>query len=59
MKKKYISPELLLVELRCSQMLAESVELFNDPEITTTGLDGGWVKEESNLSSKSLWDNEW
>ena len=57
MKKKYISPELLLVELRCSQMLAESVNL--DSEVTVTGLDGGWVKEESSLSSKSIWDNEW
>lgn len=57
MKKKYISPELLLVELRCSQMLAESINL--NSEVPVTGLDGGWVKEESSLSSKSIWDSEW
>lgn len=54
MKKTYIFPEFLLVELRCCQMLAESEPLIED--ITE---DGGWVKESTPITDKNLWDDEW
>ncbi len=58
MKKTYISPDFLLIELRCSQMLAESVPVVN--EKTATGTSAGWAKEESTpITDKSVWDNEW
>lgn len=55
MKKIYISPEFLLIELRCTEMLAESIGIGEG-----TADDGGWVKEEStSTSNKSIWDDEW
>jgi hypothetical protein len=60
MKKTYISPELLLVELRCSQMLAESVPVDVNGATTTIGTSGGWVKEENTtVSDVNVWDEEW
>lgn len=58
MKKTYISPEFLLVELRGSQMLAQSIEIGGG---TTGEDDGGWVKAEDNgsITDTKLWDNEW
>ncbi len=59
MKKTYISPEFILVELSGSgiQMLAESVPVDDN---TASGTNGGWVKEESTpLTDKNLWDEEW
>jgi len=58
MKKTYISPSTLCVEIRCNQMLAESIGIDSDITVTEVG-NAGWVKEESNLTSKSIWDNEW
>jgi len=58
MKKTYISPESLLVELRCTQMLAESVGI--NSTTTTTGTNGGWVKEDNSpITDKNIWDEEW
>ncbi len=57
MKKTYISPEFLLVELRCCQMLAESEPLMEDTTEKTE--DGGWVKESTPITVKNLWDDEW
>ena len=40
-------------------MLAESIGIYSsDIPVTEVG-NAGWVKEESNLTSKSIWDNEW
>ena len=60
MKKTYISPEILLVELRCkANILQMSLQANGTRTITTEG-DGGWVKEENSpISDKSLWDSEW
>lgn len=58
MKKTYISPEFLLIELRGLQMLAESVIV--DGDTTVSGGSGGWAKEESSSNAgKSVWDEEW
>ena len=56
MKKTYISPEFLTVELRCTQMLAESLGKNEE------GADDGvvLVKEGNDyISDKNLWDDEW
>ena len=39
-------------------MLAESIGIDSEITVTEVG-NAGWVKEESSLTSKSLWDNEW
>ena len=60
MKKTYISPEFILVELRGIQMLAESVPVDVTGETTASGNSGGWVKEENTtITDKNVWDNEW
>ena len=56
MKKTYISPEFLLIELRCSNMLAESVALGGG---SASGGNGGWAKESTPITDKSVWDEEW
>ena len=56
MKKTYISPEFLLIELRCSNMLAESVALGGG---SASGGNGGWAKESTPVTDKSVWDEEW
>ena len=57
MKKTYISPEFLLIELRCTEILAESIVIDDG---TATGSNGGWAKEENtSTTNKSIWDEEW
>ena len=64
MKKTYISPEFILVELSGIQMLAESIPVDLTGETTASGNRGGWVKEQvdeinSTVSDKNVWDDEW
>ena len=64
MKKTYISPEFILVELSGIQMLAESIPVDLTGETTASGNSGGWVKEQvddinSTVSDKNIWDDEW
>ena len=60
MKKTYISPEFILVELRGIQMLAESIPVDLTGETKASGTSGGWVKEENtSITDKNVWDNEW
>ena len=60
MKKTYISPEFILVELRGIQMLAESIPVDVNGATTTTDTSGGWVKEgNTTVTDKSIWDEEW
>lgn len=61
MKKTYISPEFILVELSGIQMLAESIPVDLTGETTASGNSGGWAKEENDnmISDKNIWDDEW
>ena len=60
MKKTYISPEFILVELSGIQMLAESIPVHVTGETTASGTSGGWVKEENtSITDKNVWDEEW
>ena len=58
MKKTYISPEMLTVQLGTVHMMAES--MFVDTAGTTSVTDGsgGWVKE-TTPSDVNVWDKEW
>ena len=57
MKKIYKSPQILVVQLRTHQMLAESL-LYDSSETITTESEGSWTKE-STISDKNVWDDEW
>ncbi len=59
MKKTYISPNTLVVELRCKNcILADSLQMFSSTTVEDSN--GGWVKEEqTGSSSGSIWDDEW
>jgi hypothetical protein len=60
MKKTYISPNFLLVELRCKvNMLEGSIQADGNRTITTAA-DGNWVKgNSSTVSDVNVWDDEW
>lgn len=59
MKKTYKSPKALIVELQINKSL-----LLTTSETIVEGTKGGWVKEQagndnSTITDKSVWDNEW
>ena len=61
MKKTYIIPEALIVELGTCKMMAESLpksdeEIEDSSEILTKELQGG---KSSQGGGKSVWDDEW
>ena len=58
MKKTYISPAFIAVELRCNQMLAESTLGIKSGDIDSEG--SVLVKEDNSpVTNKSVWDEEW
>ena len=58
MKRKYITPGLLIVEIRTNHMLADSL-MFRSGNITEES--GVLTKEydNSSVSGKNVWDEEW
>ena len=59
MKKTYISPNTLVVELRCKNcILADSLQMFSSTTVEDSN--GGWVKEENPpINDVNVWDDEW
>lgn len=58
MKKTYIIPSSIAVELRCKNYMLEG-SLPVD-ESVVTGNSAGWTKEYNNtFPNKSVWDEEW
>ncbi|MBQ8455207.1 MAG: hypothetical protein IJ537_07720 [Bacteroidaceae bacterium] len=57
MKKIYIIPKSLVVELGTMQMMAESMEIDSTNLIDNP--DEILVKEDKTLSDVNLWNNEW
>lgn len=58
MKKTYISPAALTVQLGTVQMMAESLDIYTN----STGTDDGTITDASQIltkGSKSIWDEEW
>ena len=58
MKKTYISPAALTVQLGTVQMMAESIVIITE----STGSDDDTITDGSQVltkESKSIWDNEW
>jgi len=59
MKKTYISPEFLTVELNCGRF-CESLIIGSGQTEATRGNGTDLVKEENTtITNKSVWDNEW
>ena len=56
-KKTYISPEMLTVQLGTCHMMAESFTINNDPSNAITS-EGDILTKES-VSDVNLWDEEW
>ena len=57
MKKTYISPELMLIELQANQMIAESLPTG---EGSAEEGSGGFVKEDFSFRDRSnVWDDDW
>lgn len=53
--KKYISPEMIIVQLHTTQMLAESVTVYDDEELT----DQNEILTKGVVNNKSIWESEW
>ena len=58
MKKTYISPASLTVQLGTTQMMAESLTI-NRGSSTSIQNSGDILVKEDNTSDVNLWDNEW
>ena len=58
MKKKYIAPELMVVTLGTSHMMAESIIIDKSGTKSITTSSEILVKEQ-NVSDVNVWDNEW
>ena len=57
MKKTYIIPEVIVVNIGIVRPIADSMTLNED---TLVDGNGGWVKEEyPTINNKSIWDEEW
>ena len=54
--KKYISPEIVVVQLHAMHMLAESVNVYNDVQVTSNS---EILVKESASGDVNLWDEEW
>ena len=58
MKKTYISPELLVVKLASKRAFLEGSLQLTDALVEDEF--GGWIKEENSpITDKSIWDEEW
>ena len=53
--KKYISPEIVIVQLHAMRMLAESCALYDDVEVT----DNSEILTKGVINDKSIWEEEW
>ena len=58
MKKTYLSPEMLAVQLGTCKMMAQSLRIDQSGTNTITNKDDILVKEQ-NTSDVNVWDEEW
>ena len=57
MKKTYISPKLLVMEVNCERMIAESLQVNSSLDL---GSSTNFVKSDrSSRGSYSVWDEDW
>lgn len=59
MKNTYIAPELVIVELGTRNHLMNVSIVNRNVEVNGEGSNVGLVKEETSVTDKSLWDEEW
>ena len=59
MKKTYISPKFLTVELRTVNMMALSMN--STEQITSSNINNDYVQDVkgTSVNNKSVWDEEW
>ena len=56
MKKTYIAPNFLLVNISCKKLVATSLNMFSEGADADVVL----VKEDNSpVTNKSVWDEEW
>ena len=53
--EKYISPKIVVVQLRMTHMLAESFTLYDDVEVT----DNSEFLTKGVISDRNIWEEEW
>ena len=58
MKKTYISPEVLTVQVGTMHMIAESLGIYDNSEKAITNSNEIMVKK-NGLTVKNVWDEEW
>ncbi|MBR3513463.1 MAG: hypothetical protein IKO12_03480 [Bacteroidaceae bacterium] len=60
MKKIYVIPTIQVCQLNLqhAMLLTGSLEADPDPDKTTVGGNGGWVKE-NEAPSYNVWDDDW
>jgi len=56
MKKTYIIPEMLSVQLGTCKMMAESLPVGETPITDSNEI---LTKEQSGITDKNIWDEEW
>ena len=59
LKNTYTAPESVIVELGIRNLLMNISISINDSEIVDYGDNVGLVKEETYITDKSIWDEEW
>ena len=58
MKKIYVIPTIQVCQLNLQHAMLLTGSLETDPNTTTEGSNGGWVKE-NEVPSYNVWDDDW
>ena len=59
MKKTYISPEFVAIELRCRRMIAQSMTMSRGSGNQIDNIEDVLVRENNPTTSGNLWSDEW
>ncbi|MBQ6192007.1 MAG: hypothetical protein IJK51_06900 [Bacteroidaceae bacterium] len=59
MKKTYIIPESLTIQLVAMQMMAQSLTVYSDSDAPVIDDQSQILTKENNSTDKGVWDEEW
>lgn len=59
MKKTYIIPESLTIQLVAMQMMAQSLTVYSDSDAPVIDNSNQILTKENNSTDKGVWDEEW
>ncbi len=59
MKKTYIIPESLTIQLVAMQMMAQSLTVYSDSDAPVIDDSNQILTKENNSTDKGVWDEEW